>query len=164
MVDTDTRPLKIQIKSKTYDIQSPQNVAVFDSPVIEDSNMNTLSRRVDVCIRNSTNFASPELLEEYRGLQNDHRKNLNLLKVDYSMDFFSKFQEFDEEKLLDSIAEMTYDGSFNRFLKFSLIDFAVNLKRITPMPVMDERTIFIEIFSQMFKYFGNITGLLSFKW
>jgi hypothetical protein len=82
-------------------------VAVFDSPVIEESNLNTLSRRVDICLRNITNFASPELLEEYRRLQDDHRKNLNLLKVDYSMDFFSKFLEFDEERLLDSIAKMT---------------------------------------------------------
>ncbi|KAG1019349.1 hypothetical protein G6F26_010194 [Rhizopus arrhizus] len=163
VVDTDTRPLKIQIKSKTYDIQSPQNAAVLDSPVIEKSILNILSRRVDICLWNNTNFASPELLEEYRGLQDDHRKNLNLLKVDYSMDFFSKFLEFDEERLLDSIAEMTYDGSFNRFLKFSLIDFAVNMKRITPMPVMDERTMYVETISQMFKYFGNITGLLSFK-
>lgn len=88
VADTDTRPLKFQIKSKTYDIQSPQNAAVLDSPVIEESNMNTLSRRVNICLRNSTNFASPELLEEYRGPQNDHRKNLNLLKVYYSLAFF----------------------------------------------------------------------------
>ncbi|KAI8362614.1 hypothetical protein BD560DRAFT_425864 [Blakeslea trispora] len=53
---------------------------------------------------------------------------------------------------------MTYDGSFNRFLKFSLIDFAVNMKRTTPIPIMNERTIFVETASQMFKYFGNITG------
>ncbi|EIE83717.1 hypothetical protein G6F46_000362 [Rhizopus delemar] len=68
------------------------------------------------------------------------------------------------KRLLDSIAGMTYDGSFNRFLKFSLIDFAVNMKRITPVPIMDERTTFVETVSQMFKCFGNITGLLSFKW
>ena len=80
------------------------------------------------------------------------------------MNFFSKFQEFDEERFLNSIAEMTYDGSFNRFLKFLLIDFGVNMKRITPMPVMDERTMYVETVFQMFKYFGSITGLLSFKW
>ncbi|KAI8969908.1 hypothetical protein BDF20DRAFT_888377 [Mycotypha africana] len=84
--------------------------------------------------------------------------------MNHSLNLFNKFQKFEEDKLLDSLAEMTYEGSFNRFMKFSLIDFAVNIKRINPMPIMDERTIFVETVSQMFKYFGNTTGLLSFKW
>lgn len=52
--------MKIQIKSKTFDIQSTQTVAPTDSPIIEDSNAERLSRRVDICLRNNTGFASPE--------------------------------------------------------------------------------------------------------
>lgn len=52
----------------------------------------------------------------------------------------------------------------NQFMKFSLIDFTVNTMRITSILVNDERTMYVEYIVQLFKYFDNITGLMSFTW
>lgn len=54
--------------------------------------------------------------------------------------------------------------TFNQFMKYSLLDFSINLMRITPVPKNDERTMYVEYVVPMVKYFSNLTGLMSFAW
>lgn len=42
-------------------------------------------------------------------------------------------------------------SSFNKFVKFAVIDYAINCERITPVPINDERTIFSENSVPLFK-------------
>lgn len=66
----------------------------------------------------------------------------------------------EKENALDQID----DRKFNQLMKYSLIDYTVNLMGITTVPTNDGRTMCVEYIVPMVKYFNNITGLMSFAW
>lgn len=71
----------------------------------------------------------------------------------------------EKENALTGVASLDSGGSnFAQFVKFSLIDFVINTMRITPIPLNDERTLYVEHIVQLFKYFSNLSCLLSFSW
>lgn len=55
-------------------------------------------------------------------------------------------------------------SQFTQFVKYSLLNYIINTMRITSISTNDERTMYVECIVQMHKYFGNISGLLSFAW
>ncbi|CAO3629653.1 unnamed protein product [Mucor hiemalis] len=80
------------------------------------------------------------------------------------MELFEKFRNMKKEKALTGVTSLDFsDSKFAQFVKFSMIDFIINTMRITPIPTNDE-TMYVEYIVQLFKYFSNITGLLSFSW
>jgi hypothetical protein len=66
--------------------------------------------------------------------------------------------------ILEIASMLSSNNSFVEFVKFALIDYILNLKKIRPYKPKDERTIYCEIFIPIFKSFGNCTGLLSYQW
>lgn len=76
-----------------------------------------------------------------------------------------EFRNMEKENALPGVASLDSGGSnFAKFVKFVLIDFIINTMRITPFPTNEERTLYVEHIVQLFKYFSNISGLLSFSW
>lgn len=120
---------------------------------------------MDICLTTNTAYASTELLEGYRDIQSNHREHYYLNQIDDALTLFHKFLAIQKENAIDKIVvDISASSNFNRFLKFTLLNFIINTMRITPMAINDERTIFVEVILQWLKYFGNITGLLlSFK-
>ncbi|KAI8878561.1 hypothetical protein K501DRAFT_277391 [Backusella circina FSU 941] len=123
-------------------MQSATCIVSSNTPTIEDH-----------CFSTKRNFASEETLTELNRINANYDSNLSLKSIPGAFHFFSEFIKLDKGDLIDGV-----------FMKFALIDSAINYERITPTPVNDERTIFAENIVPLFKYFGNITKTISFRW
>ncbi|CEG69279.1 hypothetical protein RMATCC62417_05379 [Rhizopus microsporus] len=127
--------------------------------------MTNLSKWFDICLSTNVTYASPELLEHFRKIKVQHRKNVYLDSIEGAHDFFDQCISIEKKRFVDKVSLLhCHSSDFNRFIKYSMIDFGINMLRISPMPTNDERTMFVEVVVQLWKYFGNLTGLLSFKW
>lgn len=74
----------------------------------------------------------------------------------------------DQDDLVDNLVVLTKPFKGNQlidFMKHTLIDYhRSNCHKPVPIPVNNERTIYVEVFVPVFKYFGNSTGSLAFTW
>lgn len=158
-------PIEVNVKSKNYNIQSPSTIIPLNSPVIEEYNFSKIAARIDICLGTNTTYATQATLQEFRKFQTDHRQNKNLLAIESSIGLFEKFMGIRKENALKHVAALDCgDHKFNQFMKYSLIDFTISSMRITPIPINDERTMYVEYIVPIVKYFSNITALMSFTW
>ncbi|KAG1463869.1 hypothetical protein G6F56_005198 [Rhizopus delemar] len=123
-------------------------------------------RKSEVVMKSSNKtFASKETLNEFNKINADHDNNRPLKSIPGAFNFYNEFLKLDDDDLIDKVANLPYEQNlFNKFMKFALMDYAINCERITPVPINDERTIFSENIVPLFKYFGNITKAISFRW
>ncbi|OBZ81957.1 hypothetical protein A0J61_09995 [Choanephora cucurbitarum] len=161
----DDSALQVKVRNKAFNIQSPCTVVPSNSPMIEEENITKMVQRVDICLSTNTIHASDETLEEYKALQASHRRNKSLSSIESAMNLLQTLNKTKKENALEEVAKLDCGTcKFNQFVKYSFIDFIINSMRITKIPVNDERTIYVEHVVQYFKYFANITGLMSFTW
>lgn len=155
----------MKVNKKAYTLQSPTNVVTPNTPLIKSQDLDTLKRTFDICLSSNTKYASQDAIMDYIIIQNNFNSNTYIDKLPGARALFDQIVDMPEEDHADSISELKYDRSaFNRFVKFTMLDFAINYKRITPMPLNDERTLFDEIVVPLLRNFGNLTELLSFRW
>lgn len=83
---------------------------------------------------------------------------LLLLNVQVRVDSVSRFSPF----LRMEISSNSSRGSAFSLVKIQLLLGVANTLIIGSMLINDERTMFVESIVQLWKYFGNITGFLSF--
>lgn len=159
-------PLRVQAKSKKYNIQAPGTIQPLSVPIIEEEKFTRIIERFDICIGTNTTHASGATFEEFKQMQSSRRKNESIKSIKPAMEIFNKFRNISKERALEemTLLDCPSDSKFAHFVKYLLIDFIVNTMRITPIPINDERTMYVECIVQLFKYFSNITDLLSFSW
>jgi hypothetical protein len=68
--------MKVQVKEKAYNTQAPNTVPTCKSPLIESDNLDQMGTRVDICLGTNTNYASPELLQEYNDIKKKNTEKL----------------------------------------------------------------------------------------
>jgi hypothetical protein len=157
----DPKPLKIKFKKKPYVIQSGES----NIPVVTNKNIELLQPRVDICFGTNTAHATPDLLKIYQDIQQKHRRRMRLASITGARKLFDKLISLNKNTFPGDIAAAKCHASkFNRFIKFPMVEFGVNVLGISSMPLNDERTMFVEVVVQLWKFFNNITGLLSFRW
>lgn len=146
-------------------MQSATRVVPPNTPTIDDHCLSLIREKTDLCFSSNKTFASKETLDEFNKINADHDSNRPLKSIPGAFNFYNEFLKLDDDDLIDKVANLPYEQNlFNKFMKFALIDYAINCERITPAPVNDERTIFSENIVPLFKYFGNITKTISFRW
>lgn len=132
--------------------------------IIEEENMANLSKCVDICLSTNVTYASPELWNILEKSKSKIGKMHTLIVLKTPV-IFSIYAFQLKRRFVDEVLLLPCHGSdFNHFIKISMIDFEINMLRISPMPTNDERTMFVKAVVQLWKYFCNLTGLLSFKW
>lgn len=167
MVDVERdEPLRVHAKSKKYNIQAPGTIQPLNSTIIEEENFTKIIERFDICIGTNTTHTSEATFEEFKQMQSSHGKNESIKLIQPAMEIFNKPRNISKERTLEEITllDCPSDSKFAHFVKYSLIDFIINTMRITSIPINDERTMYVEYIVHLFKYFSNITGLLSFSW
>jgi hypothetical protein len=146
-------------------MQSPASVVTPNTPVIDDDNLSVILQKTDLCFSSNKSFASEETLNEYNIINAAHDSNQSLKSVPGAFELFNQILKLDNVDFSENIAALSYErNSFNKFIKFACIDYAINCERITLTLLNDERTIFFENVVPLFKYFGNITKTISFRW
>ncbi|EIE83250.1 hypothetical protein RO3G_07955 [Rhizopus delemar RA 99-880] len=143
--DTESQSLKVQAKHRSYDIISPSIVTSANVSIIEEENMANLSKCVNICLSTNVTYASSELLEHFRKIKEQHRKNAYFDSIEGARDFFNLCISIEKRRFVDAVLLLPCHGSdFNPFIKNSMIDFEINMLRISPMPTNDERTMFVK--------------------
>ncbi|RCH92579.1 hypothetical protein CU097_001910, partial [Rhizopus azygosporus] len=154
--------LEVQAKNRSYDIISPSIATSANVPIIKEENMTNLSKWFDICLSTNVTYVSPELLEHFRKIKEQQRKNVYFDSIEGARDFFDQCIFIEKRRFDDKVSLLhCHSSDFNRFTKYSMIDFGINIPRISPMPTNDERTMFVGVVVQLWKYFGDLTGLLS---
>jgi hypothetical protein len=157
--------LKITVNDKKYTLCTPNTLVSPNTPLINTDNYSKLEQLADVCLSFNQTHASQETYDEYTHINTIFDNNGSLKTIPGSINLFNSMVQSDGDDYCDYLAFIKYESNkFNRFMKFAMLDFAINCERITPIPVNDERTIFSEVIIPLFKYFGNITKLISFRW
>lgn len=146
-------------------MQSTTHVVPPDTRIIDDDCLSLIIQKIDLCFSSNKTFSSKETLDEFNKINADHNSNRPLKSIPGAFNFYNEFLKLDDDDLIDKEAILPYEQNlFNKFMKFALIDYAINCERITPVPVNDKRTIFSENIVPLFNYFGNITKTISFRW
>lgn len=97
---------------------------------------------------------------------NDNKRNASLNRHRHELNWLLCTFEICSEDFLEDI--VTYSKYYKKnelilFMKYTLIDFHTNCQRPVPVPINNERTIYVEFFIPIFKYFANFTKTLAVK-
>ncbi|KAL9551609.1 hypothetical protein MBANPS3_004186 [Mucor bainieri] len=154
---------------KIYEFSVPaSHISSPHKPYVQESDKQKLESHFEICLKScQTNGCATSTKDEYDENQQNAITNACLRQtpshfawiracLDYSHDDF-------DDKLMDLSRSHKGDG-FIQFMKFTLLDFWANTHRPIPIPINNERTVFVEAFVPIFKYFGNFTKTLAFIW
>ncbi|CAO3697349.1 unnamed protein product [Rhizopus stolonifer] len=158
-------PTALTVNKRTFTMQNPEYIVSPNTPIIDDNNLQLILKKTDLCFSSNITLASEGTRQEYTEINNNHDSNVSLKSIPGAMDLYREIMSLDNNDFDEKITALPYQKNlFNKFIKFACIDFAINCQRITPTPINDERTILFENVLPLFKYFGNITNAISFRW
>ncbi|ORE04062.1 hypothetical protein BCV72DRAFT_307660 [Rhizopus microsporus var. microsporus] len=119
---------------------TPEYIASPNTPTIDDENLQLILKKTDLCLSSNNTLASEETPQEYTEINNNHGNNTSFNSIPGAM-----------EPLQQSLS--------NSHALISPI-----IANISHRTHNDERTIFVENVLLLFKYFGNTTNAISFRW
>lgn len=139
-----------------FQIQTPsRNVPSPNKPGLQRDEIEQLKDIIDLCVSHETKINCPRYLRSLSdSIINDRTKYISLKRLGnfyYAMETLSGL-------LIES------DDPLKQFISKIKKEFELNNNRAKPYQFNDERTIFIEIFAPMFRYFALFTKELVFVW
>ncbi|KAL9545861.1 hypothetical protein MBANPS3_006945 [Mucor bainieri] len=155
---------------KVYEFSVPASyITSPHKPYVQEGDKHKLESHFDmICLKSGeTKDCDASTKEQFDQHQRNANTNACLRRLSPHFTWLQSclelsYEAFDEQ-LIDATRNVKHDPLV-QFMKFTLLDFWANTHRPVPMPLNNERTVFVEAFVPIFKYFGNFTKTLAFIW
>jgi hydroxymethylpyrimidine pyrophosphatase-like HAD family hydrolase len=121
------KPLKFKVNKMAYTIQSPSTLTESNIPLVTNESIQLLPR-VGIYFSINTAHATPDLLKIYQEIQQKDRRGMYLASITGARELFDKLISLNKITFLDeNAATKYYVFKFNRFIKFPMVDFGMNV-------------------------------------
>ncbi|KAI8063094.1 hypothetical protein BDF21DRAFT_369139 [Thamnidium elegans] len=159
----------IEKKPQVYQFSTPSTfISSPNKPTIQSDDREKLKQYFDICIKSDKSFlCSDGLKKQFDTYNIDNNRNASLNRHQHELDWLRNIFKIEFENFLEDTIILSKKYSKNElisFMKYTFIDFHANCQRPVPVPINNERTIYVEFFIPMFKYFANFTKTLAFTW
>lgn len=140
-----------------------------NKPALQENDVEVLKSIADICINASTRKTCTRDLLQLSSNTIDKRRQYSSLHSLKVFDLAEQYVSLQDRATIDnSLASIlpsdASDPVIARYIKKTTSEFALSSQRASPYTSNDERTIYIEIFVPLFKYFSFIGKRLVFTW
>lgn len=153
-----------------FQLQTPgKNVPSPNKPALQYDDISQLNEVADLCVDMETRRSCPLELSALSSGIISERKQYRSLKELKLFDYTLALLKIDNANQFDVnsskvVLSKDEDPIMSVFMKKILSEFAWNSSRPAPYNRDDERSIYIEVFTPLFKCFSLITQKLVFSW
>ncbi|KAK4518103.1 Cytoplasmic and mitochondrial histidine tRNA synthetase [Mucor velutinosus] len=164
-----SRSFSILKKGQVYEFSVPAAyISSPHKPYVQENDKQKLENHFEILLKSSqTKDCSTATKKEFHHCQQTAKTNACLRRTEHHFTWIQQCLDLPYEAFDESVIEISRafkEDKLIQFMKFTLLDFWANTYRPIPIPSNNERTIFVEAFVPIFKYFGNFTKTLAFVW